>query len=127
MEYMNYIQPLQIMVSDSVYERQDAFKIYREQMKGSLDKQTLDEIYPYRWNPDKPNFWRDDDLLEIGFMTAITTLERLGAINHDKLQPLRGISEDENEEVFTYADFIEFIAEDWHKYCEGKESGKNAK
>ena len=57
MEYTNYIQPLQIVVSGSVYERQDAFKIYYEQMKGSIDKQTLDEIYPYRWNPNKPNFW----------------------------------------------------------------------
>ena len=96
-------------------------------MKDSLDKQTLDEIYPYRWNPDKLNFWRGDDLLEIGFMTAITTLERLGAINHDRLQSLRGIPEDENEEVLTYADFIEFIAADWHKYCEKNEKEKTAK
>ena len=101
MEYTNYIQPLQIIVSGSVYEQQDAFKIYREQMKGSLDEQTLDEIYPYRWNPNKPNFWRSDDLLEIGFMTAITTLESLGAINHEKLKPLRGVPDKNNDGTFT--------------------------
>ena len=127
MEYTNYIQPLKIIVSGSVYEQQDAFKIYREQMKGSLDEQTLDEIYPYRWNPNKPNFWRSDDLLEIGFMTAITTLESLRAINHEKLKPLRGVPDKNNDGTFTFADFIEFVSEDWHKYCERKETGKNAK
>lgn len=60
-------------------------------------------------------------------MTAITTLERMGGINHEKLQPLRGVPDNDYNEVFTWADFIEFVAEDWHKYCERKEMGKNAK